>query len=222
MRKVLILTVGTGTRPDVDIVKPLIKTIKDSAPVLTVFIVSGVSKLHAERITEQLNLHSDQYEIVLLPDPDSLENVYGHINSAIRLLIQKGYVPDEITIDFTSGTKAMTSGAILAGVAWGCSGLKYITGKRKNGVVQDGTEKFITEQPNKILAHRKIELGRRMIEAFRFDAAIDLFSSINKALLEEWEIEILEGLINVGRAYDSWDRFMQNRVDEYLSKVPGD
>jgi CRISPR-associated protein (TIGR02710 family) len=222
MRKVLLLTVGTGTRPDVDIVKPLVKTLKDSNPDFAVFIVSEVSRQYAEKIAHELSIPPDQFEFVLLPDPDSLDSVYDHANSTLRSLISRGYCPEEISIDFTSGTKAMTSGVVLAGVAWGCASLKYISGKRKNGVVQDGTEKFITVQPNTIIAHRQIEIARNLIKEFRFESAISVFSSINKALLGDEEIKVLEGLKNIAHAYDNWDRFMQNRVDGYLSKVPGD
>ena len=218
----LILTVGTGTRPDVNIVMPLLKTIKDSTPQFIGFIVSQESNKFAEEIIRQLEFPSLQFDILTLSDSDNLESIYSRINDWMRSLVARGYSPQEITIDFTSGTKAMTSGVVLAGVAWGCAGLKYISGKRKNGVVQNGTERFITVQPNTVLAHRQVEMGRNFINEFRFDSAISVFSSVNKALLEEWEIRLLDGYINVSRAYDCWDRFLQNRVDGYLSKVSDD
>ncbi len=221
MRKVLLLTVGTGTRPDVDIVKPLVKTLKDSNPNLAVFICSEVSKQFAEKIVQELSLLPHQIEFVLLHDPDNLDSIYHHVNLTLRSLISRGYRPEEISIDFTSGTKAMTSGVVLAGVAWGCSTLKYISGKRKNGVVQDGTEKFITVQPNTIIAHRQIEIAQNLIKEFRFESAISVLSSINQALLADEEITVLEGFKNIAHAYNHWDRFMQNRVEGYLSKVPG-
>lgn len=218
----LILTVGTGTRPDVDIVKPLLKTVKDSAPNFTAFIVSAESNKFAEEIVRQLNLSSQQFDIFVLSDSENLENIYSQINNWMRSLVLRGYSPQEITVDFTSGTKAMTSGVVLAGVAWGCAGLKYISGRRKDGVVQNGTETFITVQPNTVLAHRQIEIGRNLINEFRFDSAISVFSSVNRVLLEQWEIRLLDGYVNVSHAYDHWDRFMQNRVDGYLSKVSDD
>ena len=139
----LILTVGTGTRPDVDVVKPLLKTIKDSAPKFIGFIVTRESNKFAEEIVRQLDLSSEQFDILSLANSENLESIYSRISEWMRVLATRGYSPQEMTVDFTSGTKAMTSGAVLAGVAWGCAGLKYISGKRKNGVVQNGAETFV-------------------------------------------------------------------------------
>lgn len=222
LRNVLLLTVGTGTRADVNIVKPLVKTIKDSAPGFLGLIVSDVSRTYAEEIVKQLGLSNHEFGLLRVSNPDNLEAIYCEIVDWIRSLVNRGYSPGEITVDFTSGTKAMTSGAVLAAVGWGCAGLKYITGKRKNGVVQEGTESFVTVQPNTVLAHREMQIGRRFIEEFRFSSAIAIFSSINRALLSRSEEKLLDGLTNVANAYDCWDRFMQNRVDGYMSKVPGD
>ncbi len=222
IKKLLILTVGTGTRPDINIVRPLIKTIKDSAPDFIGFIVSQESNKFAKEIASGLNWPPDKLDTLILSNPENIEIIYSQINNWIRTLVVRGYSPDEITIDFTSGTKAMTSGAVLAGVAWGCAGLKYITGKHKNGIVQDGTEMFITVQPNTILTHKQIEIGKNLIKQFRFDSALSVFTSVNRALLNEWEIRLLDGYINVSHAYDYWDRFMQNRVEGYMSKIPGD
>lgn len=222
IKKLLILTVGTGTRPDVNIVRPLIKTIKDSAPDFIGFIVSQESDKFAKEIVNELQWPSDKLDTLILSNPENIEIIYSQINNWIRTLVARGYSQDEITIDFTSGTKAMTSGAVLAGVAWGCAGLKYITGKHKNGVVQDGTEMFITVQPNTVFTHKQIEIGKNLIKQFRFDSALSVFTSVNRALLNEWEVRLLDGYINVSHAYDYWDRFMQNRVEGYMSKIPGD
>ncbi len=221
LKKMMILTVGTGTRPDVDIVKPLLKSIRDSAPKFIGFVATSESEKFTREIIRELNLPPENYDILILPDSENLESIYSNINHWMRNLMQShNYSPQEITIDFTSGTKAMTCGVVLAGVAWGCANLKYISGKRRNGVVQNGTERFITVQPNTILAHKQIEIGKNLLNEFRFESAMSVFNDVNRALLEDWEIRLLDGYINIAYAYDCWDRFMQNRVDGYLSKVP--
>lgn len=219
IRKALLLTVGTGTGADVNIVKPLIKTIRDTAPQFIGFVVSKASRSYAEEIANQLQLDKDHYEIFELTNPENLDSIYPQINSWIRRIVQRGYRPDEITVDFTSGTKAMTSGIVLSGVAWRCGGLKYITGKRKDGVVINGTERFVTVQPETILVHREIQIGRRLLEELRFRSALWVFSSINEALLDSYDVELLEGWKTVAHAYDCWDRFVYNRAAGYLSKI---
>ena len=181
LKKALILTVGTGSRRDVNIVEPLVKTIRDSAPAFTGFVVSEGSRKVAEEIVSTLGLGPDDHDVLPLSSEENLEQVYLEVTEWIRQVLARGFSPEEVTIDFTSGTKAMTSGAVLAGVRWSCAGLKYIAGTRKDGIVQSGTERFLTVQPNAVLAHREMEIGRRMIAALRFDAALEVFSSVHDA-----------------------------------------
>ena len=56
MARALVLTVGTGTRPDVNIVNPLVKTVRDSAPEFTVLVASSVSRKFAEQVVSQAGL----------------------------------------------------------------------------------------------------------------------------------------------------------------------
>jgi len=52
MKRALILTVGTGTRPDTNIVRPLVKTIRHSHPDFVAFVASSMSK----KDTKSMNL----------------------------------------------------------------------------------------------------------------------------------------------------------------------
>lgn len=110
MKRALILTVGTGTRSDVKITRPLIKTIRNSHPDFLALAVSAESKKFAEAIVQELALAGDTYRIIQLTLPDDVQAVFREINGVIREIMQRGFGPQEIEIDFTSGTKAMTGG----------------------------------------------------------------------------------------------------------------
>ena len=56
IKRALIVSVGTGTRPDVYIVKPLVKTIRDSRPDFLVLIVTNGSRIYGEAIAKELTL----------------------------------------------------------------------------------------------------------------------------------------------------------------------
>ena len=136
-KRVLIVTVGTGTRPDVYIVKPLLKTIRDSRPDFLVLNVTDGGRIECEAIAKELSLDESSCLMESLQDFDDFQAVFRSINRVFRKLDEMGFSPEEIQLDFTSGTKAMSSGAVLSAIYNQCSSIKYITGKRKNGVVID-------------------------------------------------------------------------------------
>src|SRR4030042_5999379 len=154
MKKALILTVGTGTRPDTDIVRPLVKTVRHSRPDFLAFVVSSVSKKYAEEIARQLGLEESQFQIHELASPEDIQAVFQEINALIREIRKRGFDCQDTEVDFTSGTKAMTGGAVIAAVFQACGSLKYITGERRNGIVIDGTEKFLSITPGSFFALR--------------------------------------------------------------------
>ncbi|MDI6784635.1 MAG: TIGR02710 family CRISPR-associated CARF protein [bacterium] len=221
MRRALLITVGTGTRSDVDITKPLAKTIKDSNPTYTVFLVSATSKLIAEQIVTRFKQEGNEvnHDIVQLNDEDDVQSVFRQVNSVIRNLITTGFKPEEITLDFTSGTKAMSAGAALAAVTQSCGQLKYISGQRKNGVVLDGTEKFITLEPAACFAQREIQLAIQLFSALRFSAAKDILSQVNRNLLDESDQDLVNNLITLAQAYFYWESFDHCKFVGEYSKV---
>ena len=219
MKRALILTVGTGTRSDVKITQPLIKTIRNSHPDFLALAVSSESKKFAEAIVQELALAGDRYRIVQLTLPDDVQSVFREINGVIRDTMQQGFGPQEIEVDFTSGTKAMTGGAVLSAVFHFCGSLKYITGERKNGVVMDGAEKFLSISPESIFALQELYLARRFILELRFEPALKILNSINPNLLDEYQRMLLENLEKAARAYSCWEAFDHKRFSGYYGKI---
>lgn len=219
MKKALILTVGTGTRPDTNIVNPLKKTILDSNPDFTVLMASLDSQVHAQMIMDELKLCQDQARIVIVPNPDKIHDVFKAINAQFRGLYRMGFECHQIAVDYTSGTKAMTGGLVLSAVANGCETLKYITGQRRNGVVMDGTEEFLSLSSSSILAHYEIQIGRRFILSYRFDAAQDVLNRVNSALLDEYDAKVAENLMIAAGAFKYWDTFDHARFTGEYPKI---
>lgn len=208
MKKAMILAVGTGTGAEANIVKPLIKTVRNSRPDYVGFLVSegpDGSRPNADSIIQELNL--ENYEIISLPNPDELDQIFKESNNLTRNIMARGFECSDISVDFTSGTKAMTSGLVLSAVANNCGELKYITGERKDGIVIEGTEKILTISPSAILAHHDIKIGMRLMRLYRFDTALDLFKGINTALLDEHDAGLVKNLKHIASAYGHWDKF---------------
>ena len=207
MKRAMVLTVGTGTRVDANIVEPLLKSIGLSNPNFIGFLVSEVSRPNADKIASRLGFSQEHYKIQEIADPDDIEQVFHQSNSLIHFLLELGYSGDQITADYTSGTKSMTAGLVLAAVANRCGELKYITGKREQGIVQSGTERPVSIPPAGILAQREMDLARRLLRAYRFNSALDLLRAINQAILEPEDLVRLKALILLTEGYQAWDRF---------------
>jgi len=211
MKKAMIVTVGTGTRPDVDIVKPLKKTIDDSRPDYLVLVATVESIPFAQRVAQGLNISSDQYMILSLTDGENVQEIFREVNTCLRRLFLMGYEPGQVVGDFTSGTKAMSSGAVLSLVYNSCGTLKYITGVRKNGVVVNGSEKFLIIPPSSVYALRDLQGMRRLMINLRFDSAIQVSEGINPHLLAPPEQQLRGVLTGLAKAYRFWDLFDHRR-----------
>ena len=220
MKKALVLTVGTGTRADSNIVVPLVKTVKNSNPNFVVFICSENSKTNAEKIASSLTLvKGGNCRFIMLEDPDNLEKSFLDINAAFRFLTRKAYENGDITIDFTSGTKAMTSALVLAGVAFNCGEIKYISGDRKNGIVISGMERFINFEPNRLRAFGDLTLARNLILELRFDTARDILEKTSMDLLPETDKKRRSALTHITAAYGYWDKFDHIRFKGEIEQV---
>ena len=219
MKRALIVTVGTGTRPDVYIVKPLVKTIKDSRPDYLVLIVTEVSFSFGEAIAKELGLKDNSFSIEILKDFDDFQAVFRSINMVFDKLTTMGFSNDEIQLDFTSGTKAMSSGAVLSAIYNHCASIKYITGQRKNGVVVDDTEKFITVCPSTVFSLHDIQLAQEMMFRLRFDTANDIFGSLRIDLLNDEERRLVKNFHLASQAYLAWDIFDHTTAFKKMEKV---
>jgi len=209
MKRALIVTVGTGTRPDVDIVRPLVKTIKDSRPDFLVMAVTAASREHGERIAKELGIREDkdEFQMVTLEGFDDFQRVFRDLNEVHRDLARRGYSPEEIQLDFTSGTKAMSSGAVCSAIYNQCQSFKYVTGDRRNGVVVDDTERFLSFSPNEIYALHDMKLAQTLIYRLRFATAAEILSNINRRTISPCDQQEVQDLMAVTRVYRAWDLF---------------
>ncbi len=206
MAKGMVITVGTGTA-GADIVSPLVKTAKDTDPDFLVMLASQGSRENAERIAKELCIGPKQHDIRVLPFPDDVRKTFQDSLEAMRTLRGKGFQPQDIVVDYTSGTKAMTAGVALAAVAFRCATLKYITGERRAGTVQSGTEQFLSIPPAGILAVSELHAASELARRLRFDAAAQVLDGIPEGLLSQYDHELKGSLAHLVSAYRSWDLF---------------
>jgi hypothetical protein len=118
MKRALILTVGEGTR-DKDIVPALLKMIEDAAVERVVLVYTRTTMVNAGRIRARLGIADDAERDTLIDDETDLSDVFSRSLAALRRLRREGFAPEAIDAEYTSGTKPMSAGLVLAAVTFG-------------------------------------------------------------------------------------------------------
>jgi len=210
MPKGMVITVGVGR----GIEHAIALSIRNAHPDFVVFLVTEQSEKTLERIEQEaqnLGLTLPPYECERVDDENDAESAYEAAVRAIRKLGEKGIQPSEITVDYTTGSKPMSAGALYAAITEGCADVVYVTGQRdENGRVISGTERFLTTAPNKLLARRIRSEAVRLFNAWQFAAAKQLLDEFLRPFPQNRLAQLfpeLDGLRKLCVAYPAWDAF---------------
>jgi len=222
MPKAMIVTVGTG-KTGKDIAHGICFSIDKQNPDFITFVVTSLSREKTiSYILENPSLKEKECELKDVQDGNDVELIYQDCIDFIKELFKRGYKPKDIIADYTSGTKAMSSGLCLAAVSLEVATLSYVYGKRgEGGRTISGTERLIPLEPVRILADNKIKLISHLFNSYQFDACLKIIGEI-KVKTEEPEIrKELDFLETLSRAYSFWDKFNLNEALEELKKLRG-
>ncbi|MCS3918743.1 TIGR02710 family CRISPR-associated CARF protein [Fervidibacter sacchari] len=210
MPKGMVITVGVGG----GIEHAIALSIRNSNPDHIVFLVTEQSEKTLEKIEQEakgLGITLPPYETERIRDENDAELAYEAAVSAIRKLGEKDIAPSDITVDYTTGSKPMSAGALYAAIMEGCAEIVYVTGQRdKNGRVISGTEKFITAVPNRLMARRILTEAVRLFNAWQFTAAKQLVDEFLQPFPKDKVAELfpdLDSLSKLCAAYQAWDAF---------------
>ncbi|MCX7626584.1 MAG: TIGR02710 family CRISPR-associated CARF protein [Candidatus Sumerlaeaceae bacterium] len=210
MPKVLICSVGTVFEGRENILAVLADEIIQLKPAHVAFVVSRESLPPAQKIAQQAGLADEFITYVVLDTPHDLNEVFARTNETIRQFRALGYSASDISLNYTSGTKVMSSGVVLAAVFNQCSELRYIY---EGGASRD---RVIITRPEAVSAYRDLLLGSRLIEELRFQSATDLLDRIDSSLLSQSDVAILDALKKLAEAYNAWDTFNPARFVEIM------
>lgn len=219
MAKVMIISLGTGQGVE----NGIAKSIKVNNPEKLFFIATKESISAIQRI-ESVSGKKLVYEKPLIIDnPEDVEGCWKMTSQLVRSLVHDGCCPEDICIDFTSGTKAMSSGCVLAGASFECSNLSYVGGGKRdiNGRVISGTERVIILTPNEFFIDSRRRMIRDFFNLFQFDACIKIIGDARtKSMAVEVQDE-LSHLENLVLAYSSWDKFDHVKTVSYFQNMQG-
>jgi len=212
--KVLLLTIGTGdvTRQPETLFAPLKKSISKGEWARVVLLPSQETLPAALKVSADVGL--DAIGIAPLPaagqenEPDAC---YTHFESVIAGLLAEGFRSENMTADFTRGTKAMSSALVLASVRHGLPRLRYVNGMRdERGMVRPGTERIFDASTATALGHRLLDQARAAFVRGNFAAVLDLLMDASNPLAAKlWPRDVVH-VSNYARPlaafYGAWDR----------------
>lgn len=206
-KRCIVLTVGVGGKNRDSLMDALKKSIEDYGPNLIAFVFSHTS----EELTNELKSKlGDSYEYVdlKLSDENKIDVIFSEMVSLLDELVNHyGCSKKRMQLDFTSGTKAMSAGAALAATSCQIDKLRYISGQRKDGVVQSGLEEILTHNPTRFLSYYSFQQCLKDLESLRYDSALSIYESILPDALPASARDSLTSLKLLIEGYCCWDQF---------------
>ncbi len=208
MKTLFVATVGMGTGLEVDIVPPLINSIREANPDYLLLFVTEDSKKNGEEIVRQLDRIEGNFRVhQLRAEKDDIEEIFKEMIDVLRDTMKQHHIsPEDVTADFTTGLKTMSAALALSAVQLGFSMLKYISVKRdEQRKVIPGTERFKTLIPKGIRDSISLQTAFNLMEHYRFDSALNILGQLS--LLSTSEKRIQKSLTSLANAYLRWDLF---------------
>lgn len=222
MKKVLILTLGGSY-------EPIVKSIKDINPNYTLFLCSDdsptvkgsytqltdkVEKKNKDcttsflpNIPSQVNLKAGTWDITKIKYFDDLSACYQSSISAIKN-VRERFLPEEIIVDYTGGTKSMSAGLAAAALDDGNCKIVLVSGMRSDlEKVRSKTEYVKPVAYYDTLANKNLIQAAPLLKRFDFSGAVNLLESSIRLPLSNEKEEELKKCLDICKGFDAWDRF---------------
>ncbi len=217
---VLVLTVGTENRddPENSLFQPLLKSIRSTR---------GCNRVVLLPSSETVDLANDflehpgvpaELQATVHPLPEGAEydadEAYAHFDAVLGDLMPE-CTPEQLHVDFTRGTKAMSAAAVLASARRAIPNLRYVDGDRdRRGMVRPGTERVRRIPTATVDAHRRRDLALDLMRRGNFSAVRNLLAD------DEPPSRAIRG---AAAFYAGWDRLAYGEaVDCRVPSTPPD
>ena len=210
-RRTLVMTVGTGDVAMLDetLFTPLGKSIATDAWARVILLPSRVTEEFARTLQERL----DGAEVDVSPLPAGDENdadaAYAHFDRVLASVLQDA-APEEVVVDFTRGTKAMSAALVLAATRREVPHLRYMTGARDSrGMVMAGSEVVRETRTTAVGGHRRLDLARNLMLRGNFAAAETVLPDPEHPFAAVYPRDLIRmagAVRTAARFYAAWDR----------------
>ncbi len=219
MKKSLIITVGTGVGKNEEatrsIAHGIVASIENSHPDFIVFFTTNESEERTIPEIKRLLPDLQQNKSISIKDMNDVNEVFEKISKEIQNLKRDGY---KVVVDFTSGTKAMSAGAVLAATSK-VTKLSYVAGERVEGKVVTGSENVMTYSPVKGIIDMQEKIIKELFDSYLFGACNRIIDKLLDLTSEPTTVARLSRYKTIIDGYTSWDRFHHDKSKELLSKL---
>lgn len=215
MTKAMIVSVGGST-------SPLIYSLNKNQPHYVIFFASSQTQHQISEIINKLTFKLKYFNQVITDDAEKLSKCYEVLIKKLPEILKEWHIsPKQIRVDYTGGTKTMSTALVLATIDYGCR-YTYIGGVKRDkdgiGVVIDGEERwYIFDNPwDKLAIIERKKVNLFFNNALYNTACKTLENIINKVSKDEkpyykiW-LDILQG-------YEAWDKFKYKEAYHFLNK----
>ena len=213
MIRTLIMGLGTGTASGGEkLAQALTKSINNSRPDKIIYIATPQS-----RLTTLPHLPSTYTsEVIELQDADNLQRIF---NQLIPIFKAARMEASELYVDYTSGTKTMTCALAMHSILYEADILSVVSGERRNGTVQSGTEMIQTLEPGFAVGEMKMQKAIVLFNENNFSAAAKILEEIQAATTETTLRGRVDSLYHASKAYYEWDRFEHVKAYDELKQA---
>jgi len=225
--RAMLFTVGTGDGIENAIAFSALSFNADRVYVLCTTGENGsIGKLGAVRTALQAgglsaDLISDPpFEVRDLGD---FESTYEDCMRALEAIQQDGFQPSDIAIDYTTGTKVMSAGLVVAALDVDVGHYVYIDGNYRTGEgmrVVSTTEQARSSQAGRLRAQRDIQLAIALFNTYQWDAAIAVAQQALSKCTAGAVAHQATGIRDLARTYRHWDRFEHDRAFQAIRDIP--
>jgi len=210
--RALVLTVGVGR----DVERALAHSIRETNPEIVVFIHSSDSLFKVRACEELLQReHPSLWEKIKDKieyhevNATSITSAIDTVTGVIDALLSRGLSRDDISLDYTTGTKAMSGALTIVSILKRIDSVVYVDGDRdENGRVITGTERLSHERLLELFVREDIKRAVRSFNSWRFDEAKSLLEGVKDAVRKpeiQSEIRTLLGLSEFYKRCDLFD-----------------
>ncbi len=213
MSKTLLITVGTG-RNRHDIAQALVFSIRHHQPEKVIFLCS--QKTNNETMPAVCALWNDpkpQYDVMVTNNENDVQMLYDEY-----LAVARQY--DDVIVDFTSGTKAMSAALFAVGISVQAGQVSYVIGPRDSGGRAIKSDNVISFKPELVIAERQLTRAKDLFNGTDFHAAWQLARYYARQLDKDTELgRLANTLYLLGYAYDCWDHFKWKEATNKINKL---
>lgn len=209
-------TIGTGK----DVENGIYFSIDSQNPTHVYLIKTKDSSPTADKLQQMVREKDDsiQFEDITIEDENDVESIFQKASRLILEIISKGFSKQQIIADYTSGTKAMSAGLVLAAVEHGIEKLSYVHGMRnpETGRVETGSERLKTLSPTVVLEKKILEQAVILHNAYQFSMAEEI---INKYSFSKRLSPYANIIRDLSEAHNVWDKFKFEKARELFGKI---